>query len=384
MDTISIYIHIPFCVKKCAYCDFASYAGRLSQRERYVEALCREVRAQAAHYGRRRVRSVFFGGGTPTLLTGEQVQQIMDALRACFYIEETAEISMEGNPGAVTAQRLAAYRRAGINRLSLGVQSMDDGLLCAIGRIHTGADAVQAVQLAREAGFDNINLDLMLGLPGQTPQQWADTLARAIALGPEHLSCYSLILEEGTPLDAAVQAGSCAPLPDEDTLDAMDAITAQLTQAAGYARYEVSNYAKPGRECRHNVVYWECLPYLGLGLAAHGEMDGVRIEHTADVEEYLETCGEVACLNRQEGNNTREDRMFERAMMGLRMVRGMDAARFEADFGAAPEAVWKRTIPEMTQLRLLERAGSRLRLTPRGMDVMNGVLERMMSEFPAQ
>ena len=380
--SIAIYIHIPFCVKKCAYCDFASYPGRMGQMGAYVDAVCREIRAQAAFFGKRRVRSIFFGGGTPTLLTGAQLQKIMDALRSCFDIEETAEISMEGNPGTLTAEHLAAYRLAGVNRLSIGVQSMDDGLLAAIGRIHTGAQAKEAVRLAREAGFENLNLDLMNGLPGQTPAQWEETLKEAIALAPEHLSCYSLILEEGTRLYEAVQAGESAPLPDEDALDAMDGITARLLAQAGYDQYEVSNYAKAGCECRHNVVYWECESYLGIGCAAHGEMDGIRVEHTADFEEYLKTCDDIACLNRKEGNNTREDRMFERAMMGLRQVRGMDAARFERDFGAAPESVWKRTIPEMTRAGLMEREGARLHLTRRGMQVMNGVLTAMMEEFP--
>lgn len=381
-DAISVYIHIPFCVKKCAYCDFASFPGQIDLLGAYVDAVCREIRAQAAFFGSRRVKTIFFGGGTPTLLSGAQMEQILSALGSSFHIEETAEISMEGNPGTLSAENLRAYRRAGVNRMSIGVQSMDDGLLASIGRIHTRAQAQEAVRLAREAGFDNINLDLMLGLPGQTSAQWADTLERALELEPEHLSCYSLILEEGTPLEAAVAAGKSAPLPDEATMEEMDAITAQRLADAGYARYEVSNYAKPGYECRHNVVYWECLPYLGVGCAAHGEMDGVRIEHTQSVEEYIRTCENLACLNRKEGNNTREDRMFERAMMGLRMVRGMDAQRFARDFGVPPETIWKETIERMARAGLMEQRAERLRLTPRGMDVMNGVLTAMMEEFP--
>ncbi|MBR5287383.1 MAG: radical SAM family heme chaperone HemW [Clostridia bacterium] len=378
----SVYIHIPFCVKKCAYCDFASYGGCMEQMGAYVDAVCREIRAQAALFGKRRVKTVFFGGGTPTLMTGEQVQRVMDALGTHFYIEETAEITMEGNPGTLTAERLRAYQAAGVNRLSIGVQSMDDGLLAAIGRIHTTAQAVQAVRLAREAGFDNLNLDLMYGLPGQTAQIWRETLEAALALAPEHLSCYSLILEEGTPLCAAVRAGTCAPLPDEEEMDAMDALTAKLLDAAGYTRYEVSNWAKPGRQCRHNIVYWECEPYLGVGAAAHGEVDGMRFEHTADIGEYIKNCENPACLNRPEGNNTREDRMFERAMMGLRMICGMDAQRFAQDFGQEPQTVWQRTIPQMIRDGLMVMTKERLALTRRGMDVMNGVLTRMMEEFP--
>ena len=219
METNSLYIHIPLCVKKCAYCDFASFSGRMAQRERYVQAVCREIRAQAAFFGPRRVGTVFLGGGTPTLLTGAQVQEILDTVRACFELLGDAEITMEGNPGTLTMDSLRAYRQAGVNRLSLGVQSLDDGLLAAIGRIHTSEEAAQAVRMARGAGFENLSLDLMYGLPGQTAAQWRDTLERAIALEPDHLSCYSLILEEGTPLFASVQAGTCAPLPDEDAME---------------------------------------------------------------------------------------------------------------------------------------------------------------------
>lgn len=382
MNSISIYIHIPFCVRKCAYCDFASFSGRMGRMEEYVSAVCREIRAQAAFFGKRKVKTVFFGGGTPTLMTSAQMQAIMESLRESFYIEETAEISMEGNPGTLTLENLRSYRAAGVNRLSIGVQSMDDSLLSSIGRIHTAAQAVEAMRLARAAGFENISLDLMLGLPGQTAEKWEGTLRAALALVPDHLSCYSLILEEGTPLEAAVRTGKTAPLPSEEELERMDEITGRLTREAGFERYEVSNWAKQERQCRHNVVYWECEGYLGIGLAAHGEMDGIRFEHTVDFEEYLKNCENPACLNRPEGNNTREDRMFERLMMGLRQTRGMNAARFAKDFGVLPDEVWKKTIPELEGLELLEYAGDRLRLTDRGMDVMNGVLTRMMEEFP--
>ena len=380
MEPISLYIHIPLCVKKCAYCDFTSFSGRLAQREDYVEAVCREMRAQAAFFGPRRVQTVFLGGGTPTLLSGGQVQRIMREVRACFDLAQDAEVTMEGNPGTLTAQNLAAYREAGVNRLSLGVQSFDDGLLAAVGRIHTAAQAREAVRMVRKAGFENLNIDLMSGLPGQSAAQWAQTLTQAIALEPEHLSCYSLILEEGTPLSLSVQAGTCAPLPDEDVLYAMDEATDTLTRAAGYARYEVSNYAKPGRACRHNLIYWECLPYLGLGCAAHSDVDGRRFYNPDDWEAYLCMTRRAGEMRPREGDGTRGERMFERMMMGLRMVRGVDATRFARDFGAAPEAVWPRAVERMVSGGLMERQGERLRLTPRGMQVMNGVLVELLRE----
>ncbi|MBQ6858733.1 MAG: radical SAM family heme chaperone HemW [Clostridia bacterium] len=384
MQVISLYIHIPLCVKKCAYCDFASFAGRMAHRDRYVQAVCREIRAQAAFFGKRSLRSVFFGGGTPTLLTGAQIRAIMDTVRECFALLPDAEISMEGNPGTLTRDNLKAYRAAGVNRLSLGVQSMDDGLLAAIGRIHTAAQAEEAAAMAREAGFDNLNLDLMYGLPGQSAAQWRETLQKAIALSPEHLSCYSLILEEGTPLYEAVQAGMCAALPCDNIIEEMDGITARLTRENGYAHYEVSNYARPGRTCRHNVVYWECEPYLGVGLGAHSDVDGRRFYNPEDWEAYLEMAESGETARQTEGENRREDRMFERMMMGLRQVQGVDMARFEQDFSVKPEDVWPETLERMTNGGMMEKRGSRLRLTERGMQVMNGVLVELMDEFDSK
>lgn len=384
MEPIAVYIHIPLCVHKCAYCDFTSFEGRIAQREAYVQAVCREMRAQAAFFGRRRVKTVFFGGGTPTLLNGARVQAIMDTLRACFDLTEDAEVTMEGNPGTLTAENLAGYRRAGVNRLSLGVQSMDDGLLRSIGRIHDAAQAVQAVKLAREAGFDNLNLDLMYGLPGQTAAQWKETLEKAIALSPEHLSCYSLILEEGTPLYAQVENGTCAALPDEDALYEMDEMTLDLTDAAGYRRYEVSNYAMPGKECRHNIVYWACEPYLGLGCAAHSDMDGRRFYNPETWEGYMRMIERGEAARPNEGEGGIGERRFERMMMGLRMVRGVDCGRFKRDFGMEPEQAWPKTIYNMKKQGLMERCGRWIRLTERGMQVMNGVLVAMMEEDEAR
>ena len=380
MEPISVYIHIPLCIKKCAYCDFASFSGRMAQRADYVSAVCREIRVQAAFFGRRRVRTVFIGGGTPTLLSGVQIREILDTVREEFDIEADAEISMEGNPGTLEMENLRAYCAAGVNRLSLGVQSMNDSLLAAIGRIHTAQEARAAVQMAREAGFENINLDLMYGLPGQTAVQWADTLEQAIALAPQHLSCYSLILEEGTKLYADVSAGRGLPLPDEDAMEEMDSLTGRMLRAAGYAQYEVSNYAKPGRACRHNIVYWECLPYLGVGLGAHSDMDGVRFYNPQSWESYMQLALSGKTARETEGNSSRRDRMFERMMMGLRQTRGMDAARFERDFGLSVQDVWPETIAEMAYQGLVICNKERIRLSERGMQVMNGVLVKLMEE----
>ena len=380
METISLYIHIPLCVKTCAYCDFASFAGRMAHRDRYVQAVCREIRAQAAFFGQRRIGTIFFGGGTPTLLSGAQIQMIMDTVHACFDLATDAEISMEGNPGTLTMENLCGYRAAGVNRLSLGVQSMDDGLLKSIGRIHTAKEAEAAVRMAREAGFENINMDLMYGLPGQTAAQWKDTLQKAIDLAPDHLSCYSLILEEGTQLFDSVNDGTCAPLPDEETMEKMDALTLEKTREAGYAQYEVSNFARDGKMCRHNIVYWECLPYLGVGLNAHSDLDGRRFYNPADWEDYLAMAESGDTAREAEGSGTLDERMFERMMMGLRQTRGVDAARFEKDFGRSVGDVWPKTIADMTRRQLIDSNKERIRLTERGMQVMNGVLVNLMEE----
>ena len=384
METISLYIHIPLCVKRCTYCDFASFAGRMAHRDRYVQAVCREIRAQAAFFGRRHIGTVFFGGGTPTLLSGRHVQMIMDTVRACFDLADDAEISMEGNPGTLTMENLSAYRAAGVNRLSLGVQSMDDGLLAGIGRIHTAKEAETAVRMAREAGFENINMDLMYGLPGQTVGQWKDTLQKAIALAPDHLSCYSLILEEGTQLFDSVNAGTCAPLPDEETMESMDALTIEKTREAGYAQYEVSNFARDGKCCRHNIVYWECLPYLGVGLNAHSDMDGRRFYNPADWEDYLAMAESGDTARDAEGNSTQDERMFERMMMGLRQTRGVDRARFERDFARKIEDIWSKTLADMTKRNLIDSNKERIFLTARGMQVMNGVLVSLMEEMDSK
>lgn len=378
MEPISLYIHIPFCVKKCAYCDFTSFAGRMGRMEEYALALIAEIETQAAVFGRRQVRTVFFGGGTPTLMTGEQMSRVMEAVRAHFDLLPDAEISIEGNPGTLSPERLCVYRAAGVNRLSLGVQSLDDALLCSVGRIHTAAQAKEAVRMAREAGFDNLNLDLMLGLPGQTAAQWERTLSEALAMKPEHLSCYSLIVEEGTPLAESLEKGSCAALPDEDVLAEMDDVTERLMAQAGFARYEVSNWAKPGRACRHNIAYWECLPYLGLGCAAHSDMDGRRFFNPADFDEYIGIARRGETRREAEGGNTQADRMFERMMMGLRMTRGVALERFARDFGRLPRDVWPEQIARFSQGGLICEAAGRLRLTARGMQVMNGVLSELL------
>ena len=376
---IALYIHIPFCLRKCAYCDFASYPGMLKGAQAYLEALTLELHAQAERFAACRVKTVFIGGGTPTLLSAAQIQQLLRDARACFPFAPDAEITMEGNPGTLTAENLAGSREAGVNRLSLGMQAAQDRLLEMLGRIHRLRDVEEAVRLARAAGFDNLNLDLIYGLPGQSQDDWLATLQTALSLSPEHLSCYALIVEEGTRLALALQEGRLAPLPDEETERAMYAAAIDTAEGAGFLQYELSNFALPGFECRHNLIYWECEPYLGVGCAAHSYMEGRRFGNTDHVGTYL-----AALRAGRSAENTcevlaREERIFERAMLGLRLTRGLDEARFARDFGVTPAAYWGAKLERLIGAGLLIRQGNYLRLTRRGMDVQNAVLVELMA-----
>ena len=400
--SLSLYIHVPFCRRKCSYCDFYSLACRETDIPAYTQALFRELAVQAEAYGHPQVHTVFFGGGTPTLLSGTEIGRIMSVIREQYELLPECEITMEGNPGTLTKENLAGYAAAGVNRLSIGVQSFSDSLLRSIGRIHTRQQAVAAVRLARQAGFCSLNLDLMYGLPGQTPALWQETVEEAVRLAPEHLSCYSLIVEPGTPLAVRLERGEGESLPDEDATAEMESFLRKCLSDAGYGRYEVSNWAKPGFECRHNIVYWECGPYLGFGPGAHSDCGGQRfcspdnlmtwmdgVMNACPGSEPAEPSGRSGTAYTgthyiMEGTGSLAERRYERMMMGLRMTRGADAVRFERDFGTAPEAVWPKTMEEMRRLHMLVREAERIRLTESGMDVMNYWLVRMLEEEEAQ
>jgi len=380
MKSLSLYVHVPFCVRKCVYCDFASLPGREADWGRYFDEILTEIRlwSEETDYGllseTYRVRSLFIGGGTPTLVDAGYIEKVIDACRGIAPFEADAEITIEGNPGTLTPQRLAVYRRAGVNRLSLGAQSFDDGLLRSLGRIHTAGQIGEAVIMAREAGFDNINLDLMYALPGQEMGQWTDTLDAAVALGVEHISAYSLIVEPGTPMAARVASGA-ATVPDDDAVNAMQRQAIARLEAAGYRRYEISNYARPGRECRHNLVYWNRGDYLGLGCAAHSLLGGRRFHNPEALDAYL------AGVRRQdEVRLTLQDEMEETLMLSTRTVRGLDLAAWESAFGAPFERGREAAIGRLEKGGLVEIAGGRLRLTTRGMEVQDAVVLELLGE----
>ena len=379
-SSLSIYIHVPFCAKKCAYCDFASFSGREADWGRYFDEILTEIRrwSDVTDFGllrdEYRVGTVFVGGGTPTLVDAGYIEKVLDACRDVAPFEEDAEITIEGNPGTLTPDRLATYRRAGVNRLSLGAQSFDDGLLRTLGRIHTAGQIGKAVHMAREAGFDNINLDLMYALPGQDMGQWADTLDAAVALGVPHISAYSLIVEPGTQMAARVASGALA-VPDDDAVNAMQRQAISRLNAAGYRRYEISNYARPGYECRHNLVYWNRGDYLGLGCAAHSLLGGRRFHNPESVDDYL------AGVRRQDETRlTARDVMEETLMLSTRTVQGLDLAAWESAFGTCFERGREDAIGRLEKGGMVERAGGRLRLTTRGMEVQDAVVLELLGE----
>ena len=381
MKPLSIYVHVPFCAKKCAYCDFASYPGRETDWRRYFDEIATEIRLWSDRTdfgllsGRYRVISVFIGGGTPTLVDADYIGRVLDACRGIAPFGDDVEVTIEGNPGTLTPDKLAAYRRAGVNRLSLGAQSFDDGLLRFLGRIHTAGQIARAVAMAREAGFDNINLDLMYALPGQGMGQWRDTLDAAVALGAAHISAYSLIVEPGTPMAARVASGA-ATVPDDDAVNAMQRAAIDRLSAAGYHRYEISNYAKPGFECRHNLVYWNRGDYLGLGCAAHSLLGGRRFHNPDGLEEYLSGVRRL-----DETVLTARDAMEETLMLATRTARGLDLAAWARDYGAPFARGREAALKRLERAGLVETGGGFLRLTTRGMEVQDAVVLELMGEM---
>ena len=345
----ALYIHIPFCAQKCAYCDFASWSGREAVWEAYFKNLEAELDGWIARVGCE-FSTAFIGGGTPSLVPAEYIVRMARKLKC-------GEFTIEANPGTLTPEKLRAYRQCGINRLSMGVQSFDDGLLRRIGRIHTACQAEDAFRMAREAGFDNVNLDLMYALPGQTMAQWRATLEAAAQLSPEHISAYSLIIEEGTPI-----ARWAEPM-DDDTVNEMQRTCTAFLAQNGYARYEISNYARPGRECRHNICYWTRGDYIGVGCAAHSLFEGERFCNTADLDAYL--AGERA-VERAELDAT--DIIEETVMLGLRMTRGIPVER-------VPD---RRAAERLIKGGLANISGGRFALTERGMELQNAAVLELL------
>ena len=368
---VEIYIHIPFCIRKCDYCDFLSGPSGPKEQADYVQALLREIQAVEEGEGRS-VSSIFIGGGTPSVLDERLLGDILKEIRNRFKMEEDAEITIEVNPGTANIGKLQAYREMGINRLSIGLQSPQDRELKILGRIHNYEQFLETYQEARTVGFDNINIDLMSAIPDQTYEGWAKNLRTAAELEPEHISAYSLIVEEGTPF-----AARKLNLPDEDTEYNMYEATAQILKEYGFEQYEISNYARKGRKCRHNVGYWTRQDYLGFGLGASSLYGKERFANTADMKKYLENSRNPEKIREKEPSLTREDEMAEFMFLGLRMTKGISKADFQRCFGCTIESVYGEVLEKYESMELLLEKDGRIFLSREGIHVSNSI----MAEF---
>ena len=381
MKNLEIYIHIPFCVKKCAYCDFLSAPASTEAQRQYLLALLREIRSfpRKEEY---EVVSVFFGGGTPSIWPSDWIEMVLVALHDTFSFVNEPEITIECNPGTLTEEKLQIYQKAGINRLSLGLQSADQEELKLLGRIHTYNQFKENFYLARRIGFANINVDLMSALPGQSVESYRCTLKKVCELGPEHISAYSLIIEDGTPFakryrqDAAKREAGEKPqfLPSEDEERQMYEDTAEILSEYGYHRYEISNYAKAGYVCRHNVGYWKRVDYIGFGLGASTLQNPLRYKNTDDLQEYLNrdfSKKELLVL-------TKDNQIEETLFLGLRMMEGVSLSAFEEHFHCPLTVIYQREIQKLTEKGLLRIEEDRISLTEKGIDLSNMVLSEFL------
>lgn len=409
MKELELYLHIPFCERKCAYCDFLSAPADLPVRISYIKKLQEEIAYYGAQYGEYQVSSIFFGGGTPTILEGYQLAAILETVKEHFNITTDAEITVECNPGTLTAGKAEKLVQAGFNRLSMGLQSADDRELQLLGRIHNFAQFLESYDLARKAGFRNINVDLMSALPGQTLKSWQDTLQKVTALRPEHISAYSLIIEEGTPFyerfaeDERIREEGGHPrlLPEEDVERQMYELTETFLHTKGYERYEISNYAKPGYECRHNCGYWTRKDYLGLGLGASSLVEHQRFQNTSELKTYLEQEYSPQCEGQYEriaetiqlqeetgltqtGHHIhietldKKSEMEEFMFLGLRLMAGISRQQFEKKFQVTLNSVYGEVLRKLKGEQLIEEVAGYVRLTEHGIDVSNYVLAEFL------
>lgn len=398
---LEIYVHIPFCVRKCAYCDFLSFPGNERMQREYTGKLMEEIEYRSARTKEYQVVSVFIGGGTPSTLKAEDMSAVLHSLRDQFAILPDAEVTMEVNPGTVTPEGLSGYREAGVNRISIGLQSADDKELRYLGRIHTYDEFLKSYQRVRMAGFDNVNVDLISAIPGQTVESWKNTLKKVTMLKPEHISAYSLMVEEGTPFydrygeHVEMENYSMTPeerrrlmalpdLPDEDAEREMYYLTQRFLKEQGYERYEISNYSKKGYECRHNIGYWTGTQYLGLGLGSSSYIDGCRFHNTSDYSEYcnarLDQEEEAEKILKQEFEKlTIEEKMEEYMFLGLRLTGGVSARGFISNFGQNIRNVYGPVLEAMERDGLMEFKDGCYRLTSRGIDFSNYVMSQFLS-----
>jgi oxygen-independent coproporphyrinogen-3 oxidase len=384
LETASLYLHIPFCHTRCHYCDFNTYAGILPLREPYVKALLTEIElagksAQLADGMPRRSRTIFFGGGTPSMLSVPQIKRLLDACFKAFMVDKDAEITLEANPGTLSQEQLVGLRAAGINRLSMGAQSFDADLLKTLGRIHSPEEITQAVHYARAAGFTSINLDFMFGLPNQTLEHWRDTLKRALDLHPDHFSLYSLIIEEGTPFHTWAAEGNITP-GDQDLCADMYEYADELLQKAGYVNYEISNWSLPGEHSRHNLTYWQNLPYIGMGAGAYSSLGNRRFSNERDPLAYIKQLKTRHIPEVESEVIEHEQAMAETAFLALRTAIGLHLPTFEQRFAQPFAQFVGNRLRIVEEAGLLEYENGWLRLSQRGRLLGNEVFLRLLPD----
>ena len=367
-DGLELYLHIPFCIKKCDYCDFLSGPSTRAGQEAYIYALLREMKAVSA-LEKRPVDTVFIGGGTPSVPECDVMEMLLQGMQESFCFQKDAEITIEANPGTLTPKKLELYRKYGINRISIGLQSPKAEELKVLGRIHNYEQFQESYQMARAAGFSNINTDLMFAIPGQSYEGWMENLRTVAELGPEHISAYSLIIEDGTPFSKRE-----LDLPDEDTEYRMYEDTAKVLEEYGYHQYEISNYARRGQECRHNEGYWQRKDYIGLGLGAASLIGNERFTNTTDMQEYLENSGITEQIRNNREILTREDEMAEFMFLGLRMTEGVSKAEFQEYFGTAIEKIYGKVLEKYKHQGMLVEKEDRIFLSRPGIHVSNVVM----------
>lgn len=384
---IGLYIHIPFCKQKCSYCDFCSYANKESFIKRYIQCVLKEI----IEVGNNNkidfengkddlfsVKTIYIGGGTPSLIESKYIVQIMEEIKSNFELDENAEITIEVNPGTVTLEKLEDYKRAGINRLSIGLQSTHEHLLKEIGRIHTYLDFLDTFRFAREAGFENINVDLMIGLPNQTLEEVKDSIEEIVSMEPEHISVYSLILEENTPLFKKVEEG--LELPNEDLERKMYWAVKQTLEQNNYIHYEISNFAKKGYESKHNLDCWNQKEYIGFGITAHSYTNGIRYSNIENIEQYIKNYDE----DKTEENLVFHEKQDMEAMqkeymlLGLRKIDGVSIQEFKIKFVANPVFLYHSELEKLVNEELLEIDGDMIKLTNKGLDLANIVWEEFV------
>ena len=374
---LGLYVHIPFCVKKCGYCDFLSWCGTSEEKETYVQALLKEIESYREFARGYRVSTVFVGGGTPSVLEAGQMEGVLGNIQEVFELEKKPEITLEMNPGTVTEEKLQCYKENGVNRLSIGLQSVKNEKLEVLGRIHSYEEFLESYELARKAGFTNISVDLISSIPGQKLEEWKEELAALSALSPEHISVYQLIIEAETPFYEKY-AEHEELLPDEEESREIYLWTGSFLKEQVYEQYEISNYAKPGKESRHNLKYWERGDYLGLGLGAASMVRNIRMSNTKDMKTYLERCGQPKTM-REDVQFLEEARQMEEFMfLGLRKTRGVSRKEFRRIFGQEMDMVYEKALHKCLENGMLKEHKDRVYLSEEGVLLSNAVLSEFL------